>query len=48
MKQGDRMVFVLRPLDPDHKGAQVLDRDLEQRLFEQTVAFWHGWLRKCT
>jgi GH15 family glucan-1,4-alpha-glucosidase len=42
------MTFVLRPLDPEHKGAQVLDEDLEQRLFEQTVNFWHKWLSKCT
>jgi GH15 family glucan-1,4-alpha-glucosidase len=48
MKQGDRMTFVLRPLDPKDKGEPVLDVELEQRLFERTVAFWHNWLTKCT
>jgi GH15 family glucan-1,4-alpha-glucosidase len=48
MKQGDRMTFVLRPLHPDHTGGQVLDENVEQQLFEQTVKFWHDWLSHCT
>jgi GH15 family glucan-1,4-alpha-glucosidase len=48
LKQGERMTFVLRPLDPSHEGAAVLDEEVEQRLFEHTVAFWHRWLSKCT
>jgi GH15 family glucan-1,4-alpha-glucosidase len=48
LKQGERMTFVLRPLDPEHKGGQVLDDALEQRLFEETITFWHRWLSKCT
>ena len=48
LKQGERMTFVLRPLDPGHLGAQVLDEGMERHLFEQTIAYWHRWLSKCT
>ena len=48
LKQGTRATFVLRPLDPEHKGAQVHDPDSELRLLSHTVKFWHDWLGKCT
>jgi GH15 family glucan-1,4-alpha-glucosidase len=47
LKQGEKAVFVLRPLDPKHKGAQVYTDDAEQALFEQTVRYWHKWLSRC-
>jgi GH15 family glucan-1,4-alpha-glucosidase len=47
LNPGERATFVLRPLDPEHKGAEVLE-DIEERLFNQTVAFWHKWLGQCT
>ena len=47
LKQGEKAVFVLRPLDPKHKGAQVFPDGTEQALFEQTVRYWHKWLSKC-
>ena len=48
IKQGERVTFVLRPLDPEHKGAQVQTLELEQSLFNKTVDYWHTWLSKCT
>jgi GH15 family glucan-1,4-alpha-glucosidase len=47
LQQGKQLTFVLRPLDPDHKGDQVLDESLERSLFEQTVCYWHRWLSHC-
>ena len=48
LKQGERATFVLRPLDAQHKGAQVFSDEWEQALFERTVAYWHRWLSRCT
>ena len=48
LNAGERMTFALRPLDPAHRGAQVLADDLEQQLFERTVGYWHRWLGQCT
>jgi len=47
LKQGEKAVFVLRPLDPKHKGAQVFADETEQTLFEQTVRYWHKWISRC-
>ena len=47
MKQGDRMSFVLRPLDKQYKGAQILNADIEQQLLNDTIEYWHKWVRKC-
>ncbi len=48
LKQGERATFALRPLDDKHRGAEVLTLETEERLFNQTVAYWHRWLAKCT
>jgi GH15 family glucan-1,4-alpha-glucosidase len=47
LKQGERATFVLRPLDEKNLGQKV-HKEHEQKLLEQTVAFWHRWLSKCT
>lgn len=47
LKQGERVTFALRPLDEQHKGAQVLDPGVEQRLLEETIDYWHRWIKKC-
>jgi GH15 family glucan-1,4-alpha-glucosidase len=47
MKQGDRAIFVLRRLNEDEAG-KLCTTDREQDLLEHTVAYWHGWLSKCT
>ena len=46
LKQGERVQFVLRPLDKQHKGAQVLDLAVEQQLLEETIDFWHRWIKR--
>ena len=49
LKAGERAVFVLRTLDDDaHEGARVVNDETEERLLQQTVAYWHRWLSKCT
>jgi GH15 family glucan-1,4-alpha-glucosidase len=48
LRQGDKAVFALRPLDEKHRGAAVLSDELEQALFEKTVHFWHRWIGQCT
>jgi GH15 family glucan-1,4-alpha-glucosidase len=48
LRQGERVTFALRPLDEKHRGAEVLTLEAEERLFNQTVAYWHRWLSKCT
>ncbi len=47
LKQGERAIFVLRPLDEKHKGGPVYTDAAEQALLDRTVAFWHKWLSKC-
>lgn len=47
LKPGTHMHFVLRPLEKEHKGAQVLDPALEQRLLEETIEYWHRWIKRC-
>ncbi|MDB5355047.1 MAG: glycosyl hydrolase, glucoamylase [Phycisphaerales bacterium] len=48
LRQGEAAVFVLRPLDPKHRGAHVSDEASERRLFQNTVHYWHRWISKCT
>jgi GH15 family glucan-1,4-alpha-glucosidase len=48
LRAGERLTFVLRPLDPDHRGAQVASDELELQLFQRTVDYWHRWLARCT
>jgi GH15 family glucan-1,4-alpha-glucosidase len=48
LNPGEKAAFVLRPLDEKHKGAEVFDEATEERLLNQTVAFWHAWLNRCT
>jgi GH15 family glucan-1,4-alpha-glucosidase len=46
---GDRAYFVLRMIeDEQHEGARVPSNEVEERLLQQTIAFWHRWLCKCT
>lgn len=47
LEQGEKAHFVLRPLEKEHKGAQVLSSDLEQRLLEETIDYWHKWVNRC-
>ncbi len=48
LKQGSCATFVLRPLDKEHKGAQVYSDELERSIFTATVNYWHRWLSRCT
>ncbi|MDB5302369.1 MAG: glycosyl hydrolase, glucoamylase [Phycisphaerales bacterium] len=48
LRQGEAAVFVLRPLDPKHRGAYVTSDESERRLFQNTVNYWHRWISKCT
>ena len=48
LKQGEHVQFILRPLDKEHRGAQVLDPEHETRLRQDTIDYWHKWLKKCT
>jgi GH15 family glucan-1,4-alpha-glucosidase len=49
LKAGERAYFVLRTLDDDqHEGLRVPSVEVEERLLQQTVAYWHRWLSKCT
>ena len=47
LKQGEHVQFILRPLEQEHRGAQVLDPDDETRLRQDTIDYWHNWLKKC-
>ncbi len=47
LKAGERATFVIRPLDKEHRGAQVLKQDVEQHLLEQTIDYWHRWIGRC-
>ncbi|HEY0010236.1 MAG TPA: glycoside hydrolase family 15 protein [Tepidisphaeraceae bacterium] len=47
LQQGERANFVIRPLDRENRGAQVLDPSLEQRLLDQTVEYWRNWISRC-
>ncbi|MBV8780504.1 MAG: glycoside hydrolase family 15 protein, partial [Phycisphaerae bacterium] len=47
MKQGERAVFVLRPLEEAHRGKKVTGEN-EDDLLKHTVHYWHRWLEQCT
>ena len=47
LEQGQKVHFVLRPLDKEHKGAAVMESGLEQKLLEDTIQFWHNWINRC-
>ena len=47
LKPGTHAHFVLRPLEKSQKGAQVLDPALEQRLLDETIEYWHAWIKRC-
>ena len=47
IKQGERAIFVLRPLDEQHLGEKVTSEN-EAELLHHTVTYWHNWLSKCT
>jgi GH15 family glucan-1,4-alpha-glucosidase len=48
LKAGEKAIFVLRPLDEKHKGAEVYTAEAEEALLQRTVDDWHRWLKKCT
>jgi GH15 family glucan-1,4-alpha-glucosidase len=48
LRQGEKAVFVLGMMDEKHQGALVGSDELEQELFQGTVAYWQQWLGKCT
>jgi GH15 family glucan-1,4-alpha-glucosidase len=48
LKEGDKSTFVLRRIHSDDSPRQSpVDQEAEE-LFRNTVAYWHGWLSKCT
>lgn len=48
LRQGERAHFAFRLLDQKHAGGLVLTDEMEQRLFENTVEFWHRWIAQST
>jgi GH15 family glucan-1,4-alpha-glucosidase len=46
--EGETATFVLREIEPGASGGIALAEAEIEALFEQTVAFWHHWLAKCT
>ena len=47
LKAGEKATFVLRPLDEAHRGAKVLDDELEHQLLQDTVNYWQRWINRC-
>jgi GH15 family glucan-1,4-alpha-glucosidase len=48
LRQGESAVFALRPLDARHRGEPVINDEIERRLFQTTVDYWHRWVSKST
>lgn len=48
LSEGETAAFVLYELEPGENPARKLSGDEAQRLFEETVDFWHRWLSQCT
>jgi GH15 family glucan-1,4-alpha-glucosidase len=48
LKEGDTAVFVFQQVDSGAGGGVSLSEQEEEKLFKQTVDYWHRWLSKCT
>lgn len=48
MQQGDIAVFTLRELPDADATLSITSQEKADQLFEQTVAYWRGWLSQCT
>jgi GH15 family glucan-1,4-alpha-glucosidase len=48
LAQGQKSIFVLGLLDEQHRGAPVTSGEVEEGLFNRTVAYWHRWLSRGT
>ena len=47
LRTGERVTFVLRPLDDKNFGPR-LDTPAEEATFRATLDYWHRWLSHCT
>ena len=48
LHEGESKVFTLGDEGKEAEGRCAASEKEGQELFEQTVKFWHGWLRNCT
>ena len=48
LKEGEKVTFVLSRLDPEARLGRCPDVVEAEELFRDTVAYWRGWLSKCT
>jgi GH15 family glucan-1,4-alpha-glucosidase len=48
LQEGRNAIFVLRMQDPNHQSDSCPTVYEAERLFRQTVDYWHGWLKRCT
>ncbi len=47
LEAGQVAVFILREVEPDAGGEQLLPPTEVDQLFEDTVSYWRRWLSKC-
>ena len=45
---GDEVVFILRPYDPEHPEEETCTIEAANVGFRQTVAYWRDWIKQCT
>src|SRR5262249_9618502 len=48
LQEGRNAVFMLRVQPPDHHTDSCPTVYEAEQVFRQTVAYWHGWLKRCT
>jgi GH15 family glucan-1,4-alpha-glucosidase len=48
LQEGEEAIFVLSPLKAGEGCCQSPLNDETQKVFEQTVDYWHRWLSRCT
>jgi GH15 family glucan-1,4-alpha-glucosidase len=48
LKEGESVTFVLRHLGRQDPAGREFDADEAESVFRGTVAYWRGWLSKCT
>jgi GH15 family glucan-1,4-alpha-glucosidase len=48
LQEGQEVVFVLRPVQPDEGCRRCPSIAETHEVFERTVDYWHQWLSKCT
>ena len=48
LQEEETMTFVLQETEPGAGCGLPLSEDEAEELFQQTVAYWHRWLAKCT